>query len=72
MGRATIVLRRLKTKGRKKKFLDRPNFYLFFKSLMNLLYLLNIVFPKFDPLTSTGMALCVDIGPKCQNLFSLV
>ncbi len=31
-----------------------------------------IVFPKFDPLTVTGMALCVDLGPKCQNLFYIV
>jgi hypothetical protein len=31
--------------------------------------LLKVVFPKFDPLTVTGMALCVDLGPKCQNLF---
>jgi hypothetical protein len=35
-------------------------------------YLLKIVFPNFDPLTAIGMALCVDLGPKCQNLFSLV
>jgi hypothetical protein len=55
-----------------KKFLDRPNFLLVFKSLMNPLHLLKIVFPKFKPLTATGMALCVDIGPKCQDLFSLV
>jgi hypothetical protein len=31
-----------------------------------------MVFLKFDPLTVTGMALCVDLGPKCQNLFCLV
>ncbi len=29
-------------------------------------------FPKFDPLTAAGMALCVNLGPKCQNLFPLV
>jgi hypothetical protein len=29
-------------------------------------YLLKIVFPKFDLLTVTGMALCADLGPKCQ------
>jgi hypothetical protein len=46
-------------------------FYLF-KSYMTPLYLLKIVFPKFDPLTVTGMALCADLGPKCQNLFCLV
>ncbi len=31
-----------------------------------------IVFPKLDPLTVIGMALCVDLGPKCQHLFCLV
>jgi hypothetical protein len=71
MGGATIVLHSLKTKGKKKKFQDRL-FFLFFKSLMNTLYLLKIVFSKCNPLTATGMALCVNIGPKCQNLFSLV
>ncbi len=35
-------------------------------------YLLKIVFPKFDPVTVTGMALCADLGPKCHNLFCLV
>ncbi len=63
MGGATIVLRSLKTKGNK-KFQDRPNFYLFNKS--NPLYLLKIVSQKFDPLTATGIAVCVHIGPKCQ------
>jgi hypothetical protein len=29
-------------------------------------------FPKFDLLTAKGMALCVNLGPKCQNLFLLV
>jgi hypothetical protein len=31
-----------------------------------------LVIPIFDPLTAPGMALCVDLGPKCQNLFCLV
>jgi hypothetical protein len=39
---------------------------------MTPLYLLKIAFPKFDPLIVTGMALCVDLGQKCQNLFCLV
>ncbi len=30
------------------------------------------IFPKFDPLTAPGIALCVNLGPKCQNLFPLV
>jgi hypothetical protein len=55
-----VVLRLSGTKN----FQDRPEFCLFFKSNMNLIY-----FPKFDPLTATGTALCVNLGPKCQNLF---
>ncbi len=39
---------------------------------MTLKYFLIIDFPKFDPLTATEIALCVNLGPKCQNLFSLV
>jgi hypothetical protein len=69
---ATIVPSSLKTKENKKNFKIGQFFYLFFKSLMNPFYLLKIVFSKFNPLTATGMALCVNIGPKCQNLFSLV
>jgi hypothetical protein len=38
---------------------------------MNLKYLLIIDFPKFYPLTAADMALCVNLGPKCQNLFPL-
>jgi hypothetical protein len=56
----------------KKKFeLGQKNYFLFF-SFMNPLYEPILVFPKFDPLTASGMALCVDLGPKCQNLFPLV
>ncbi len=33
--------------------------------------LLIIVFPKFDPLTAKGMALCLSLVPECQKLFSL-
>ncbi len=46
--------------------------FFFYKSYMTPLYLLKFVFPKFDPLTLTGMTLCVDLGPKCQNLFCFV
>jgi len=38
------------------------------KSDMTPFYFLKIVFPKFDPLTVTGMAICVDLGPKCHSL----
>jgi hypothetical protein len=72
MGGATIIPRSLKTTRNEKKFQDRPKFFIFLKSYMNLKYLLIIDFPKFDPLTAAYMALCVNLGPKCQNLFPLV
>ncbi len=50
--------------------IGQKNFFL--KSCMTLKYLLIIDFPKFDPLTAAEMALCVNLGPKCQNLFHLV
>ncbi len=31
--------------------------------------MLIIVFPKFDPLTATGMALSLNLTPECQKLF---
>ncbi len=40
-----------------KIFSELGNFFLSFKSQMCPLYLLIIVFPKFDPWTATGMAL---------------
>jgi hypothetical protein len=70
MGGPTIIPRSPKTTQNEKFFQDRPNF--FFKSYMTLKYLLIIDFPKFDPLTAAEMALCVNLGPKCQNLFPLV
>ncbi len=72
MGGATIIPRSPRTTRNEKNFQDRPKIFLFFKSYMTLKYLLIIDFPKFDPLTATGMALCVNLGPKCQNLFPLV
>jgi hypothetical protein len=61
MGGGRIILRVLRLRGIK-----------FFFKPMTHLYLLKIVFPKFDPLTVIGMALCVDLGPKCHILFCLV
>ena len=60
--------------GMKKIFeLGQKNiFYFFIFLFMNPLYELILVFPKFDPLAAPGMALCVNLGPKCQNLFCLV
>jgi hypothetical protein len=72
MGGATIIPRSPKTTRNEKNFQDRPKFFLFFKSYMTLKYLLIIDFPKFDPLPAAEMALCVNLGPKCQNLFPLV
>jgi hypothetical protein len=72
MGRATIIPRSLKTTGNEKIFQDRPKKFLFLKSYMTLKYLLIINFPKFDSLTAAEMALCGNLGPKCQNLFPLV
>jgi hypothetical protein len=67
---ATIIPRSLKTTRSEKNI--GHNFFFFFKSYMTLKYLLIIDFPKFDPLTAAGMALRVNLGPKCQNLFPLV
>jgi hypothetical protein len=64
MGGGRIIPCSLKTTGNENCF--QPRKKNFFESYMNPLYLLKIVFPKFDPLTVTGMALCVDLGPKCQ------
>ena len=71
MGGATIIPGTPRTTRNEKIFQDRPkNFFL--KSYMTLKYLLIIDFPKFDILKAAGMALCVNLGPKCQNLFPLV
>ncbi len=51
--------------------LGQQNFFLS-TSYMTPLYLLKIVFPKFDPLTASGTAFSVNLGQKCQNLFPLV
>jgi hypothetical protein len=72
MGGAMIIPRSLKTTRNENNFQDRPKLFLFFKSYMTLKYLLIIDFPKFYPLTAAEMALCGNLGPKCQNLFPLV
>ncbi len=72
MGGATIIPRSLKTTRNEKNFQDRPKKFLFLKSYMTLKYLLILDFPKFDPLTAAEMALCGNLGPKCQILFPLV
>jgi hypothetical protein len=75
MGGGRIIPLGLKTTGNKNCFKPRPKFFILksYMSNMTPLYLLKIVFPKFDPLTVTGTALCVDLGPKCHRIeFSLV
>ena len=69
MGGAMIIPRSLKTMRNEKNFQDRAKNFLFFKSYMTLKYLLMIDFPKFYPLKAAEMALCVNLWPKCQNLF---
>jgi hypothetical protein len=66
-GGATIVPRSLKTKRNRKFFQDRPNFFFF------IIYdpLLIIDFPKFNPFTVTGMALCVNLKQKMSNFIPL-
>jgi hypothetical protein len=71
MGEVRFFRLVLRLRGMKKKFeVGQKN--IFFFSFMNPLYEPILVFPKFDPLTASGKALCVDLGPKCLNLFCLV
>jgi hypothetical protein len=70
LGVATIGPRSLKTIRSKNIFKDRPKHFLFLKSYMTLflvfIFANNRFSKKLDPLTTTGMALCVNLGPKCQ------
>ena len=59
----------LRLRGMKKNFKIGKKNFLFFKSYMTLKYLLIIDFPKFEPVTAAEMALCGNLGPKCQNVF---
>ena len=72
MGGATIIPRSPRTTRNENNFQGRPKKLIFKKSYMTLKYLLIIDFPKFVPLTASGMALCVNLGPKGQNRFSLI
>jgi hypothetical protein len=72
MGGATIIPCSPKTTRNEKFFELGQKNIIFFFSFMNPLHELILVFPKFNPLTAPGMALCVNLGPKCQNLFPLV
>ncbi len=68
LGGGRIIPRSLKTTGNKNCFQPRPTIF-FLKSYMTPLYLLKIVFPKFDPLSVTGMALCVDVDVAKMSTF---
>ncbi len=72
IGGATIIPRSPRTTRNEKNFQDRPKILFLKKSYMTLKYLLIIDFPKFEPLTASEMALCGNLGLKCQNLFRLV
>ena len=72
LGGATIIPRSPRITRNEKNFQDRPKKFLFLKSYMTLKYLLIIDFPKFEPVTAAEMALCGNLGLKCQNLFPLV
>ncbi len=64
--RVVLGLRRMK-----KNFELGQIFFIFF-SFVNPFYEPILVFPKFDQITAPGMALGVNLRPKCQNLFPLV
>jgi hypothetical protein len=68
IGGGTIFPRSPRTTQNEKNFELGKNFF----SFVNPLYEPILVFPKFDPITAPGMALRVNLGPKCQNLFPLV
>ncbi len=72
LGGPTIIPRSPRTTRNEKNFQDRPKNVFPKKSNMTLKYLPIIDFPKFDPLTTAEMALFVNLGLKCQNLFPLV
>jgi hypothetical protein len=72
IGGGTIFPHSPRTTRNEKIFCARSKKYFFIFLFMNPSYELILVFPKFDPLTAPEMALCVKLGPKCQNFFCLV
>jgi hypothetical protein len=64
-----IFPRSPRTTGNKNCFQPRPKNFFFSTSYMTPLYLLKIVFPKFDQITVSGMAFSVNLGPKYKNYF---
>ncbi len=72
LGEGTIIPRSPRTTQNEKNLeLGQKNFIFLF-SFVNPFYEPFLVFPKFDQITAPGMALRVNLGPKCQNLFPLV
>ncbi len=66
MGKVGLFRVVLRLRGIKNCFQPRPKKFSL-KSYMTPLYFLKLVFPKFDPLTVTGMVLSVNLGPKYQQ-----
>ncbi len=64
-GELRLVRVVLRLRGTKKIFKIGQIFFV--KSYMTLLYLPIIDFPKFDKLTATEMAFCVNLRPKEEN-----
>jgi hypothetical protein len=71
LGGGTIFPRSLKTMRNKNCFQPRPKNFFLSTSYMTPLSLLKIVFPKFDPLTASGMAFSVNLGAKMSKFIPL-
>ncbi len=72
MGELRLFRVVLGLRGMKKIFKIGQKKFFLYKSYTTFKYLLILDFPKFDPLTVAEVALCVNLGPKCRNLFPLV
>jgi hypothetical protein len=66
IGGGTIFPRSPRTRRNEKIFCGRSKKYFLIFSFMNPSYEQILVFSKFDLLTAPGMALFVDLGPKCK------
>ncbi len=62
LGEARFFRVVLRLRGMKKIVEVGQEFFFWFFPFMNPLYEPILVFPKFDPLTASGMALCVILG----------
>ncbi len=72
MGGATIIPRSPRNTRNGKIFQDRPKkIFVLKSSYMTFKYLLIIDSSKFDTLRAAEMALCVNLGPKCQTFIPI-